>query len=90
MSLTSLSKEEIRQRAETLYEQQLRSNVETDANIGEIIMIDIENGEYDIDDVSFEAARRMKLKRPDAILYAIRIGYEAVYGFGGAPKRVKQ
>jgi hypothetical protein len=58
--------------------------------IGKIIVIDVETGEYEIDDVSLEAARRLKAKYPEATLYAMRIGYEAVYGFGGAPKRVKQ
>ena len=90
MKSTPFSKEEIRQRAEALYNQELRSSIETEANIGKIIMIDVETGEYDIDAVSLEAAHRMKAKRPEATLYAVRIGYEAVYGFGGAPQRVKQ
>lgn len=90
MPQTQPSKEEIQRRAEELYETRLRAKVETDGNVGKIIVMDIDSGDYEIDDISLTAAHRMKARHPDATLYAIRIGYEAVYGFGGAPKRVKR
>jgi hypothetical protein len=87
MPQTELSKEEIQKRAEEWYENNLRPIVETGDNVGKIIMIDIESGDYEIDPVSLTAAHRMKAKHPDAVLYAMRIGYDAVYSFGGAPHK---
>ncbi len=43
------SGEEIARRGEALYEQVLRAQVETESNVGKIISIDIETGDYEID-----------------------------------------
>src|SRR5207253_3307207 len=42
--------EEVARRGKELYEQRLRPQVETDENIGKIISIDVESGDYAIDD----------------------------------------
>ena len=75
------SSAEIAQRGEQLYEHCIRSQVE-DRHEGKIVVIDIETGEYEIDDTTLPAARRIQAKNPDAALYSKRIGYDAVYGFG--------
>lgn len=83
-----LSNEEIAKRAEELDEQNIRAHVE-DAYKGKIIVIDIDSGDYEIDEFSLPAAHRLKAKHPDATLYALRIGYDAVYTLGGALTRTK-
>lgn len=77
------SSEEIAQRGEQLYEQSLRGKVETPENIGKIISIDIETGDYEIDDDPLAAGRRLQAKHPDAAIYGKRIGYNAVFALGG-------
>ena len=88
MHQTTLSKEEITQRGEQIYEQQIRSRVENEFD-GKIIAINIETGEYDIDDYSLLAADRLRARIPDAVVYAKRIGYDAVYALGGTLTRTK-
>jgi hypothetical protein len=84
------SSEEIARRGEELYQQHIRAKVEADdRNIGKIIVIDVKTGEYEIDDSGIAAIGRLRAKRPDAEPYAMRIGYDAVYGFGVTPRQTK-
>lgn len=85
-----LSGEEIVQRGQDWYEQHIRPQVETEHNIGRQIVIDVETGEYEVDEDGLAASRRMLTKRPDAALYGARIGYDAVYSLGGILMRTKQ
>jgi hypothetical protein len=85
-----LSKEEIVQRGEEIYALRLRDKLETEDNIGKVIVIDVETGNYEMDDEPMPASRRLRAKHPDAVSYALRIGYDAVWGFGGGPTRVKR
>ena len=83
------SSEEISRLGEDLYRRHLQTKVETQENIGRLISIDIETGEYEIgDDKSLEAPRRLQQKHPGAALYIMRIGYNVVDSFGGIVERV--
>src|ERR1051325_2229180 len=68
--------EEISRRGKEWYESCIREKVETDENIGKQIVIDIETGEYEIDESGFEASLRMLQAKPEAALYGERIGYD--------------
>lgn len=78
-----ITDEEIDRRGQELYEQKIRPLVESPENLGKQIVIDVETGEYEVDNDGLEASRRMLQKRPDAALYGLRIGYNAVYTLGG-------
>jgi len=82
-----LQDEEIDQRGQDLYQQTIRSEVETEENIGKQIVIDVETGEYEIDEDGLTASRRLLDRHPDAALYGLRIGYDAVYTIGGVLSR---
>jgi hypothetical protein len=84
------SNEEIARRGEEIYAQRLRNSVETNDNLGKIIVIDIETGDYEIDEDGLAANRRALAKHPGAALYGMRIGYDAVESFGGELVRVKR
>ena len=77
-----LSNEEIDLRGQELYESRIRSIAETDENFGKRIVIDIETGEYEIDDDGLKASRKLISKHREAALYGLRIGYNAVYSIG--------
>lgn len=79
--------EEIVRRGEELYARNLRELVEIPENIGKIISIDIETGEYEIDDDPVLPARRLQARRPGAALYGKRIGYNAAFALGGTLTR---
>jgi hypothetical protein len=87
MTRPRYSSEEIAQRGEQLYEQRIRSQVETDANIGKIIVIDIESGDYEIDDDLIRAGRRLQTRHPEATTWTKRVGYNAVFALGGTLTR---
>ena len=63
----------ISSRGKEWYETQMREKVETEENIGKQIVIDIETGEYEIDNSGLEASLRMLKKKPDAALYGARL-----------------
>jgi hypothetical protein len=87
MEPTHRSDAELGQRACKLYEEQLRAQVETEDNIGKIIVMDVESGDYEIDDEGIASSRRLQARHPGAPLFALRIGYRAVESFAGARER---
>src|SRR5260370_37241794 len=78
-----IPKEEIVARGKAIYEQRIRPHVETKENLGKVIVIDIDSGEYEIDDEHLAAADRARTKNSDAVLYATRIGFGAMGRMGG-------
>ncbi|MDQ2733136.1 MAG: hypothetical protein M3Y56_15900 [Armatimonadota bacterium] len=82
------SGQEIASRGRELYEIAIRKDVETEDNIGKLVSIDIETGDYEVGtDDSVEAPRRLHEKHPGAAIYTLRIGYNAVYAIGGVLER---
>lgn len=74
-------KEELAQRGQQLYESGIRQQVEA-GNEGKIVAIDIESGDFEVDETVMGATERLFERRPDAQPWGIRIGYPAVYHFG--------
>jgi hypothetical protein len=70
-----------------LYEKCIRGKVETEENIGKLISIDIETGDYEIGDDPIVTADRLFARHPDAAIYGARIGYDAAYAIGGTLER---
>ena len=73
---------EIRARGEAIYREQIRSLVETTGK-GKLVIIDIETGDYEIDIRDVTATLKLLERRPDAVTYAVRIGYRTAYRIGG-------
>ncbi|QLE57992.1 hypothetical protein [Nostoc sp. TCL26-01] len=87
MQTILLSREEVGKRAKKLYEDGIRQQVETDDNIGKMVIIDIETGEYAVDELGIESARALRKKNPFARLYGICIGYKVAASFNGYMER---
>jgi len=83
MAHTRYSSEQISHRGKQLYEERIRALVETDENIGKVVSIDIETGDYCIGYDELQAAGSLHKERPDAAVWSERIGYDAVYALGG-------
>ena len=75
-------------RAQELYDR-LRPEIEKPENIGRLIVMDVESGDYEIDEQGIETSRRLQSRHPDATLYALRIGYRAVEALGGILERTE-
>ncbi len=81
MPYAKYSPKEVESRGEQIYEQQIRPKVEAGSK-GKFVVIDIETGEYEIDDDDLQATKRALAKRADAVLYGLRIGYPTAYTMG--------
>lgn len=79
MTKVRCSPTEIAQRGKEWYEKGIRQKVETTENLGKILIIDIETGDYEIDEDHVAATCRAQAKHPGHLLYGLRIGYPAVY-----------
>ncbi len=88
MRETLLSREEIGRRGEALYEERIRGQVETAENIGKIVVIDVETGDYELDDLGLESARHLQARNQNASLYGKRIGYDVSEALGSVLERV--
>ena len=70
-----------------LYEQKIRLLVETPENIGKMLTLDVETGEYKIGVNTIEGAIKLKQNRPMARLFTVRIGHDVGVSFGGLSER---
>ena len=88
MQTILLSREEVARRARQLYKNSIRQQVETDENIGKMLIVDFESGDYKVDETRLKAARKLSTKHPHSRLFGIRMGYNVAVSFGGVMKRV--
>ncbi len=88
METLLLTREEVGRRALQLYEESIRTEVETPENIGKMIIIDIETRHWAIDALGFDSATELRQKNPNARLFGIRIGYNVAASLGGILQKV--
>ena len=68
--------EEIAARGRELYERQIRAHVEPE-HLGKYLVVDIETGNYDLDEDATVVTERAASRWPGAPLYGIRIGHSS-------------
>ena len=79
--------DEVERRGKEWYQQYIRAQVETPENIGKIISIDIETGDYEIDADLLAVGDRLLARHPDAEVWGERIGYDVAFAIGGTRTR---
>ncbi len=62
--------------------------METNENIGKMVIIDFESGDYKVDETRLKAARKLSTKHPHSRLFGIRMGYNVAVSFDGVIERV--
>jgi hypothetical protein len=85
-SITSPDSNGMAEQAQKLYAR-LRNQIETPDNIGKLIVMEVESGDYEIDDKGIESSLRLQARYPEAKLYALRIGYKNAVSFCGVLER---
>ena len=70
--------EEVESRGTAIYEGKIRHLVEP-GEIGKFVVIDVDSGDYEIDERDGTAAGRLLKRRPGAMTWAVRVGYPAAY-----------
>jgi hypothetical protein len=76
------SKEEFARRGDELYETQVRPHLKSKDD-GKFAAIDIESGEYQIDDDELLACDKLNARVPAAQIWLVRIGSRYLHRFGG-------
>jgi len=80
------SADEIVARGKKIYESQLREKLEPQ-NIGKFLVIDIETGEYEMDDNDLVASRKASRSKPNGARFGMRIGSPTSGTLGNALAR---
>jgi len=75
------SKNQIAEMGKQIYAARLRENAERD-HWGKFLVLDIQSGDFEITSNDTSASLSILKRRPDAVLYGIRIGDAVAYRFG--------
>ena len=81
------SKEEFSRRGDALYDQLIRPVFEPSHN-GQFAAIDIETGEFEVDDSEIAAGNRLRARLPNAQTWMTKIGSRYLRRFGFVPRKV--
>ena len=73
--------EDIAAVGKAIYEE-IRAQLE-ETHKGKVVVIDVKSSDYQIGDNDLEATLRMFERRPTALAWGERIGYQAMYEMGG-------
>ena len=73
--------QQVGRRGQALYDQTLKAQVEA-GNHGKFLILDVNSGDYEIDPEDLTASKRLLERRPDAVLFGVRIGHRAAYRLG--------
>ena len=65
-------------RGEAIYQEQIRHLVDPQQK-GKFVVIDICSGDYEIHERDAIATRELLKRRPDAMTWAVRVGYPTAY-----------
>ena len=83
MNAPTRPKEEIARLGQEIYERDIRRKVEA-GHHGEVVAIDVDSGNWAVGDNVITATDRLREKLPGAVnVLSERVGYPALYHFGG-------
>ena len=74
--------EEAGRLGDEIYERDIRPQVE-ETHHGKIVAIDVDSGDYAIGDMVVTAAECLRERRPEADIWAVRVGYRGYRTLGG-------
>lgn len=82
MTQPDLTLEEMADLGDKIYREKIRPTL-TEADIGKFVHIDVNSGEYEIDDDDISGDVKLSERVPDAKIYGMCVGYSAAYFMGG-------
>ena len=80
------SREETARLGKEIYERDIRHLVEADHH-GQVVAIHVGNGSYALGENAIAASQGLRDRHPDARVWLIRVGHQALYHFGGSSLR---
>jgi hypothetical protein len=87
-----MTMDEIVARGKALYEQRLRPLLATPENMGKLLMIDVDSGDYELgeDGNDVELYRRLRSRQPRAQVFSLKVGYRTADAVGTSLQREKE
>jgi hypothetical protein len=77
---------EVSLKGRAIYEAIIKPQVEPE-RIGDYVVIDVDTGDYEVDEDHLTAGLRLIDRRPNGARYGLRIGYRTAARIGFAPLR---
>ncbi len=72
------NKDELAERGEELYENEIKPNLDS-GHEAQFIVIDVETSDYEINDDDFLATELLMERNPDAKTWITRVGHQVAY-----------
>jgi hypothetical protein len=82
MPRTQHTDQEIARIAEEIYQRDICPKL-MPQDKGKYLTLDIESGDYEVDDDDLSGEKRLRARRPDGVFFGFRIGYTTAYTLGG-------
>jgi hypothetical protein len=82
MRRTAYTDAEIARIGEAIYRREIRDKV-MPQHKGQFLTLDIESGDFEIDDDDLSAEKKLRARRPNGVFFGLRIGYTTAYALGG-------
>ena len=81
MPYQDYKREEVSELGRAIYKEKIKRLVEP-MEIGKFIAIDVESGDYEIDERLIDTSDRLHDRRPNVVCYIGRVGYPAAFRMG--------
>ena len=81
MAKTTLDHEELARRGREYYDRALRGDLEPEHN-GKFLVLEVESGDYELDESQLAALERAEGKHPDSVFYILRVGHRTAARIG--------
>lgn len=88
MDKATVDPRELVARGQAYYDQHLRASVEPQ-HTGEFLVLEVESGDYEVDEDEMAAIRRARARHPESLFYVLRVGFRAAHRIGGGSLRSK-
>ena len=70
----------MRERAETLFDEAIRPQLDL-SRPHDYVMIDVESGDFEVDESEIEAATRLRARRPNGLIWCRKVGSPYAHRF---------
>ena len=74
--------DELGRLGDAIYDQQIRPKLRPEDK-GKFVAIDVDTGEYEMDEDEYNAVMRLRARMPAADMWLIRVGYPTTCRIGG-------
>ncbi len=81
MAYLQFTPQQVETIGEGIYRNRIRDKLSHDDH-GKFVVIDISSNDFEIADSDSQATRRLLAKRPQAVIYGVRVGYDTAYTLG--------